>query len=712
MWIKRQGDFSGAEYLPAFVKRFDLIGKIKSCKLKITATGIFTVKFNGKKTGDYFMPGWSNYKKYVNECEYDLTDGVKENNEISVIVADGWYAGNLGYNVGNAVYGKEKRLRAEIAIEYENAEKQTIETDETWDTYSSNIVRADFFDGEAIDFTHEEFANGQKAEVCDFDLKREPYLYEPVRVIEKIIPEIIYRDENRIRLDFKKNFAGVISFTAKGARGGKVIVRFAETLNADGTLYTENLRRAKCTDELILSGGYDVFDPEFTFHGFRYAEISSDSEFTATDIIGKELSQNINYGGRFECSDDIINGVYKMASNGQKSNFISLPTDCPQRDERLGWTGDAEVFCNSAMFNADCEKFFANYLKLIRTDVLPDGRIPSFAPFFVPVADNTAGVPGWGDAITVIPYFHYLHYKDGRIITDNLPYADKWIGYYLAKSENYLTKITNNFGDWLSVDGKTDVDVINQCFFGYSVKIVAKMHAIIGDNAGETLYNGIYEKAREAFRKAYFDGERVKSDTQTAYAFAYSAGYITDKEARERLKAVIAANGNKLTTGFIGCRFLLPALCDMGESELAYEIITQTEYPSWGYMLENGATTVWERWNGYTKENGFENPEMNSFNHYSLGSCVEWLYSYVLGIKLSADKPVCIKPTFFEKLKYAKGCYAGKNGNIYIKIENKNSAVAVEITADDGAEYTYDFSDREILSAERRGKTEIITLKK
>lgn len=712
MWIKRRGDFNGTEYLPVFVKRFEASGKIKSCVLKITATGIMAININGERIPDYFMPGWTDFDKYVNECEYDLTAHIKADNLIGITVANGWYAGNLGYGMGNNVYGREKRLRAEIITEFENGEIQTTGTDETWETYLSNIVSADFFDGEKIDFTREELSEKQKAEICDFDIPREKYSYEPVRVTEKIVPKIICGCKNLIRMDFGKNFAGILSFAAKGVRGEKLTVKFAETLNPDGALYTENLRRAKCTDELILSGGRDVFDPEFTYHGFRYAEISGESDFTAEEIIGKELSQAIGYGGRFECSEELINGIYNIALNGQKSNFISLPTDCPQRDERLGWTGDAEVFCNSAMFNADCEKFFANYLKLIRTDVLPDGRIPSFAPFFAPVADNTAGVPGWGDAIAVIPYFHYLHYKNKRVITENLPFADKWIDYYLQKSDDYVVKITNNFGDWLSVDGKTDVNVINQCFFGYSAKLVAEMHGVIGDTKGQARYEEIYEHARTAFRKTYFDGEKVKSDTQTAYAFAYSAGYLDAAETRNRLKTVLSENGDKLTTGFIGCRFLLPALCDAGESELAYKVITQTGYPSWGYMLKNGATTVWERWNGFTESDGFEDPEMNSFNHYSLGSCVEWLYSYVLGIKLSADKPVCIKPTFFDKLRYAKGRFSGKNGGIDINIENEDSVIRVDIAADDGVEYTYDFSGRKILNAEKKGNVVTLTIEK
>ena len=476
----------------------------------------------------------------------------------------------------------------------------------------------------------------------------------------------------------------------------------------NGNVYTANLRRAKCTDEFILSGEEDVFEPEFTYHGFKYAELRKTQETEILSIEGAVLSQNINYYGKFECSDEVINGVWRMALRGQKSNFISIPTDCPQRDERLGWTGDAEVFCNSAMFNADCNLFFKNYLKLVREDALPDGKIPSIVPFYMPLADNTAGVPGWGDCITVIPYFHYLHYRDKSVIVDNFPVAEKWIAYYLAKSKNYLTKITNNFGDWLSVHGDSDPDGINQCFFGYSVALTAKMCEILGLHDKSIAYRELFEKCKTAFRENFYHDGRIRSDTQTMYAFAYIAGYLSKEETAARLPEKIRENGGGLTTGFIGSRFLLPALCDIGETKLAYSLIMRTEYPSWGYMLKNGATTVWERWNGYTRENGFEDPEMNSFNHYSLGSCVEWLYSYVLGIKLSPEtEKVIINPSFCELLSFAKGETQLKSGKISVYWKYENASVCLEVKADDGIEYEIDYTSKKIISMIRTGNDTI-----
>ncbi len=715
MWINRES-LTENDGLPVFVKSFNVEKGLKNCSLKITATGIFNVNINGHEIPDRFMPGWSNYKKHIDLCSYDLTQYIASGeNELKITVANGWYSGKLGYGNKTNVFGNEKRLFAELTLTYADGSTEKIETDESWKIASSDVVFADFFDGETIDARRRGNAqNNQKpaehAEKSDFTVPLRPYDREPARVIARIEPKIIYADEKISRYDFGYNFAGVIRVTAKGKSGERIVAKYGETTDENGEVYTANLRRAKCTDVFILSGGKDTFEPKFTYHGFRYAELkkSAGTEIVSTE--GLAISQDIEYYGSFECSNEVMNGVYRMALRGQKSNFISIPTDCPQRDERLGWTGDAEVFCNSAMFNADCDLFFKNYLSLVREDALPDGKIPSIVPFYMGISDNTAGVPGWGDCITVIPYFHFLHYRDLSAAEDNLPAAEKWIGYYLSKSENYLTKITNNFGDWLSVNGDTDPDVINQCFFGYSALLTAKLCEILKKDEKRDTYTEIYENCRRAFRENYYKDGRISCDTQTAYAFAYVAGYLSKEETLARLPEIIRENGGGLTTGFIGSRFILPALCDIGETELAYEIISRTEYPSWGYMLKNGATTVWERWNGYTKEHGFEDPEMNSFNHYSLGSCVEWLYSYVLGIKLSAKTDVVkIDPSFGKKIAFARGGTRLKGGKIFVSWKRENGAIILQVTADEGVRYEISSSGK-ISSVAKNGNDTVAVL--
>lgn len=713
MWIKRES-LTENDGLPVFVKSFNAEKGLKNCSLKITATGIFDVNINGYEIPDRFMPGWSNYFRHIDLCRYDITERIIPGgkNTLRITVANGWYSGKLGYGNKTNVFGDEKRLFAELTLTYDDGHTDTIVSDESWKIAGSDVIAADFFDGETIDARRRGQAGKivGNAVITDFGVPFQVYSREPVRVTESIPPQVIFSDENTVRYDFGCNFAGVIRVTAQGKRGGKIVAKYGETTDENGEVYTANLRRAKCTDEFILSGGEDTFEPKFTYHGFRYAELKKSAGTEIVSAEGLAISQDIEYYGSFECSDEVMNGVYRMALRGQKSNFISIPTDCPQRDERLGWTGDAEVFCNSAMFNADCDLFFKNYLSLVREDALPDGKIPSIVPFYMGISDNTAGVPGWGDCITVIPYFHFLHYRDLSAAEDNLPAAEKWIGYYLAKSENYLTKITNNFGDWLSVNGDTDPDVVNQCFFGYSALLTAKLCEILKKDEKRDTYTEIYENCRRAFRENYYKNGRISCDTQTAYAFAYVAGYLSKEETLARLPEIIRENGGGMTTGFIGSRFILPALCDIGETELAYEIISRTEYPSWGYMLKNGATTVWERWNGYTKEHGFEDPEMNSFNHYSLGSCVEWLYSYVLGIKLFPEREkVVISPSFGKKLAFARGGTRVKGGKIFVKWRRENNAVILEVKADEGVNYEICVPDG-VQSAVKNGNDTVATI--
>lgn len=661
------------------------------------------------------MPGWTNYNQYIHLCTYDLTPYLGAENQIEVTLSDGWYSGRLGYTRKSKVYGDVMALFAELTLSYEDGQVEMLATDETWRVGDSRIVKSSLFDGETVDFTKEKTLDIDDlpcAKRYDYTANFVDYDYEPTRRLVELTPDIFFEENGVIRLDFKQNFAGFLNFYAEGEQGATVTVKHAERLNEDGTLYYENLRTVEATDRVICSGGKDKFDPKFTFHGFRYAEIALNGGVKLTDIKGVALSQEMDYHGKFACSDDIINRIYQNALWGQKGNFISIPTDCPQRDERLGWTGDAQVFCNSAMFNADCNRFFANYLRLIRTDMQPDGKVPSLVPFFIPVSVSTAGVPGWADAICVIPYTHYLHYRDKRILEENLPYAVKHLDYYLSKCENGLIKIENPFGDWLSVVRAEDIDGISQCFLGLSAQLISKMYGVLGDGENAQKYHDIYSQAKVAFRE-YFLGEngKIAGDSQTIYAFALSVGYVTAEEIKAPFLASIERAGNRLTTGFIGVKYLLPALCEVGETDLAYKIAKETEYPSWGYTILQGATTIWERWNGYTEENGFETPRMNSFNHYSLGSCVEWFYGYVLGIKLKENGKLTICPSLSKELSFAKGEYRSVNGKISVEWQYEGGMYEVKVKADADVAYDCDFTGREIITMKKENGETIAVVK-
>jgi len=708
MWIKRDvKDISDKGHLPmpVFYKSFCLTEEVKQCFINITALGIFELKINDNVIGDYFMPGWTNYNKYVNLCRYDITEYINNTNEIKVTVADGWYSGRVGYGGQRNVYGTEKELFAEIEITYISGRTEKIVTDESWRVADSVVTRADFFDGEQMDFRISESVTDKNsfAKASHREIEMQSYGYEPVRCVGTLPAKIILNNGNRIIVDLGQNIAGVISFNVLGEKDTHITVRYAEVLDENGNLYLENLRSAKNTDEMILAEGKFAFKPRFTYHGFRYAKITVDGVATVSDIEGIVLSEDLKKTGDFECSDEIINRIFKNVYYGQLSNFISIPTDCPQRDERLGWAGDAQVFCNSAMYNADCDRFFENYLKLLRTDSLDDGRITSFVPFFVPITNSTAGVPGWADAIAIIPYIHYSHYKDIRIIKENIEAAEKWVLYYLNRSIDGWVNINNPFGDWLSVKNeKSDIEIINQCLFGYSALLVSEMFAVLKNTEKHDSFYEVYKTARTAFRKKFFVEGKACLNSQTTCVLAYSVGYIDKEEVKGPLLKALKNSDYRLTTGFIGVRFLLPTLCEIGETDLAYKMIKTSEYPSWGYMIKNGATTIWERWNGYTKDKGFETPEMNSFNHYCLGSCVEWLYKYVLGINLDFNSDVIkLKPYLSDEISFAKGYYDSKNGRISVSWKNQDDKTTeVLIKCENNVKFECDFENKKVLRKE------------
>lgn len=709
MWIE---DKLNSKRVTVFYREFNVNKEIKKCFLKISALGIFNVKINGEEIKDYFMPGWTNYNKYVHLVAYDITKNILEENLLEVTLADGWYTGRLGYYGKGNIYGDKNALFVQIVIEYLDGQTDIIDSNEQFKVGNSNIVSSSLFDGEKVDFNikKEEINNLPCALVRDISIPFKEYSYEAVREIERITPTYLINKDDYIKLDFNQNFAGVISFYVEGKKGTKVVVKYGEILSNDGSVYYENLRSAKCTDEAILSENREFFQPKFTYHGFRYAEIFIDGEATISDIKGIVLSEDLRYYGSFNCSDDIINKIYENAKWGQKSNFISIPTDCPQRDERLGWSGDAQVFSNSAMFNSSCGLFYRNYLELMRIDAFEDGRIPSFVPFFVKSLDYIAGVPGWGDAIVIIPYYHYLHYKDKRVIEENIEYAERHVNYYINNSEEYIVHVNNPYGDWLSVKRHNDIDGINQCMFGLTTLFLSRMFCVLGDKKRENKYYDIYLKVKEAFRKKFLreDGFIV-GDSQTIYALSLETGFVEIETIKEFFINSVKREGDKLTTGFIGVKYLLPALCDIGEVDLAYRIIKGREYPSWGYTITQGATTIWERWNGYTEEKGFEDKGMNSFNHFSLGSCVEWMYSYVLGIKLNIDNRICISPAFSQEISYAKGGTEVNGEMVFVEWYRKDGDYYLTIKSKAMDLIEYDFTGREIISIDKeKDKIEIV----
>lgn len=679
-----------------FRKEFTSENKVKRATLYASAIGVFKAYLNGKPIDDdYLSPGWTDYRKRIPYIEYDVTDKIETNNAIAIVAADGWAVGNIGYEVERQRFNDRVEVFASLVIEYSEGTRKFVETDTTWKATHGEILRSDLLMGEVVDarlclgdFSTAEYNDGTweqaKTKGGSSDLWKIYYLDKAIapktKVKHRLSAKFLHFDKKgRAIYDLGQNMAGVIEVRLCGKRGSKAVFRHGEMLYADGSLYTANLRLAEATDTYFLAGnGEEIFRPLFTFHGFRYVEIAIDGDVDIISVTGLAMYSDLTETASFSCNDEVVNRLYKNIVWGQRSNFLNIPTDCPQRDERLGWTGDSQVFCGTAMFNMDCRQFYKKHLTDIRDAQSGNGAVPGIAPI-VPHHDHSVlqgrlGAAGWGDAITILPYEYYRMYGDVSVVKENLAAAKRFVGYCLACSDDYIRPERFNYGDWLELNETSDISLVSTAYFAYSVYLTAKLCEIAGDN-DSSYYTLLFAKIRTAFRKCFMETStgRLKSDTQTVYLLAYRFGLMDAEEIRPHLLRAIERNDGKLTTGFLGVKHLLPVLCELGETEIAYRLFTSKEYPSWCYPVVNGATTIWERWNSYTKERGFGDVSMNSFNHYAYGSVGEWMFRYCLGIQPSAAPGeggftrLLLRPylDLSGKITHAEGYYDSVRGRVF-----------------------------------------------
>ena len=445
--------------------------------------------------------------------------------------------------------------------------------------------------------------------------------------------------------DIGQNMVGWARLKVHGAAGTKVRMRFGEVLNPDGTLYTTNLRSARATDTYILKGDKSVetFEPHFTFHGFRYVEVTGYPGVPSLDAItGCVIGSDTPPAGTFSCSSALVNQLVSNIDWGQRGNFVSVPTDCPQRDERLGWMGDAQIFARTATYNRDVAAFYESWM-----DAVDDGQSAKggFSDVSPRVVDSNDGAPAWGDAGIIVPWTVYQAYGDTGILSQHWAAMGRWMGYITSVNPNglWLNRRNNDFGDWLSISADTPKEVLATAYYAYDASLMARMARALGKTEDAAKYDALFGHIKEAFNTAYVSPEgRVKGDTQTAYVLALRFGLLPERlrpMAAQHLADNIASKDNHLSTGFVGVGYLCPVLTDFGHNDAAYTLLLNTTFPSWGYSIMQGATTIWERWDGYTKDKGFQDPGMNSFNHYSLGSVGQWLYQDVAGIDTDPDQP-------------------------------------------------------------------------
>jgi alpha-L-rhamnosidase len=691
-------------------KEFPGVKTVRRATIYATALGIYELHLNGERVGDaLFAPGWSDYHQRAYYQTYDVTALVRQgSNALGAWVADGWYSGYIGFglltsigteSIGRYTYGKTPALMAQLEIEYADGSRQTVVTDTSWKaTGAGPIQEADFLMGESYDARQEmpgwskpgfddsqwepairAEANGTakatfyeyrnpapggklKIEGRDVDLgfkrpaKLEAFPGLPVRAIEEIKPIAITSPTNGVYIfNLGQNFAGVARLKVKGPAGTRIRLRYGEMLHPDGRLMTENLRKARATDYYILRGDAngETCVPRFTFHGFQYVELTGyPGKPDLEAITGIVLHSDTPMTSGFECSDPMVNRLFKNVVWTQRANFIDLPTDCPQRDERFGWTGDAQAYVGTAVYNADVAAFYTKWLRELMESQRPSGTFPGYAPF--PFQHGLDFGTAWCDAGVICPWTIWKAYGDTRIIERCWEPMTRFIAWRKSASKDFLGVVHGNeWGDWLAVNEKTPLDYIDTVYFVYSAKLMAEMAQAIGKTKEAAEYRDLFGKIKAAFNQKYVKPDGALAlDTQTAYALALYMDLLPDNlraAAGALLARKIQANDTRMSTGFLGTRPLLPVLSATGQHDLAVRLLQSRKYPSWGYEIEQGATTIWERWNSYTKDKGFggpQNAEMNSFAHYSFGAVCEWMFSQLAGIQSDGVgyKRIIIRP--------------------------------------------------------------------
>ncbi|MBO5374586.1 MAG: family 78 glycoside hydrolase catalytic domain [Clostridia bacterium] len=670
---------------PVFRKAFNTKGELKRATLKISSLGCYYAELGGKRIGDFILaPGWTFYKRAQVQC-YDVTDLIDKDNELRVTVGGGWFKGRINERNRRELPDKRPALICELELAYKNGDKEYIYSDESWQGALGKLTFSDIYDGEHFDANLEEQFGGVQVQDCSF-VTLVPQQGEKIVEQETIRAHRIFKTpKGETIIDFNQNLTGYFELELEAKKGERVSLSFAEVLDKDGNFYTENYRSAKAELEYICKDGKQSYKPRLAFWGFRYIRVNSfPAELTLDSIRAIVLHSDIKRTGELSSSSPLLNKLFKNIFWGQKGNFLDIPTDCPQRDERLGWTGDAQVFVRTASYNYDVEKFFDKWLEDLRLEQQREGLIP----FVVPQVHERPGssTAAWSDAATVCPWQIYQTYGNKKILKRQFKSMCDYIEEIgRITKEKYLWYGCWHFGDWLGLDapagsyvGSSSLDLIGTAFYAYSTSLVVKAGRVLGRNVQkyERLYEKIIEKARRTFTE-------YKTQTECTLALCFN---LTDnkKEVARQLADMIRANGKRLQTGFVGTPYLLHALSQNGYTELAYDLLLQENYPSWLYSVKQGATTVWEHWDGINDKGEFWSRDMNSFNHYAYGSVADWVYGVACGIQIVEDKPafeeIVIAPQPTKRLDWLSAKIKTRNGEVSSAWYKEGDTFRYEIT--------------------------------
>lgn len=659
---------------PLMRRSFTLSKPIASAVAYITAHGMYEAELNGEKIGNaHYAPGWTTYHTRLQYQTYDVTSQLRVGkNTFGIELGHGWYHSVLGWaaDSGRTTYPiKSMGALAQIVITFRDGTQQVIATDSEWRCSTGDILSSTLYDGEVVDARCEQKGWSQPdfddsswsaVQVADYPLtdlvatESEPVVTHEIRRPVKVITT----PAGEKVLDFGQNLVGREIFTYKGRPGQKITISHAEVLDEKGNFYTVNLRSARAQSTYICSGEEDRFEPKFTFYGFRYLKVEGvDGELDPDDFQAAVIFSDIGENGNFSSSNELVNQLQSNIQWGLRGNFLDVPTDCPQRDERLGWTGDAQVFFRTATFNRDVQNFFRRWLKDLAADQDSEGRVTDIVPNLRGLVGQ--GHVGWGDAATIIPWQHYMAYGDRSILEDQYSSMKAWVDFVIRDSgDSYLWNKGWHYGDWLFYSVNNDnagdsavtyTPLVQQCFFANSASIMARTAEILGHDEDARYYADVAAKAREAFCQNYLTpSAMLVSSTQTAYVLALNFDMLPESE-RPKAAAHLAANIEKyghITTGFLGTPYICHVLTKFGYNDLAYKLLLRDEYPGWLYPVTMGATTIWERWNSMMPDGTIPDNGMNSFNHYSYGAIGDWLYRDAVGLyETSAGfKTIAVKP--------------------------------------------------------------------
>ncbi|MBO7743075.1 family 78 glycoside hydrolase catalytic domain [Paenibacillus sp. MWE-103] len=707
-WITPSAAAIDPKAEPAFLlaKRFAVKAGVASARVYATAAGVYELYVNGEKVGDELLaPGWTSYRKRQQYQTYDVTDRLAAGglNGIGAMLANGWYKGRLGWATTSSLYGDRRALLLQLHIVYADGTEEIVCSDESWKAAEGAIRLAELYDGETYDANLEQpgwsaaaFDDSawSGAESLALPVKHlVAQEHHPLRVIETIKPrQLIRTPRGEVVLDMGQNMVGRVRMTLDVPAGTTITLKHAEVLDKDGNFYIGNLRSAKQLIVYTAAGvPGETYAPTFTFMGFRYLCVEGLPEAQEAGLLdavaGEVIHTDMAPTGEFDCSSDMVNQLQRNIEWGQRGNFVDVPTDCPQRDERLGWTGDAQVFARTAAFNYDVAAFFTKWLRDLKADQNPNGGVP----FVIPNALNETDPPtpqekipssaAWGDAAVIVPWTMYLCYGDARLLSEQYESMRAWVSYIRSQGDNeYLWNTGFHFGDWLGLDAKensyvgaTPRDLIATAFYAYSTRLVRETAVVLGKAADVRAYGELYDRIKAAFNREFVTPNgRLAAPTQTAHVLALVFDLVeggAKKRIARELNDLVAQNEHHLTTGFVGTPYLCFALSDNGYHATAVKLLMQETYPSWLYSVSKGATTIWEHWDGIKPDGSFWSDDMNSYNHYAYGAIGEWMYRYVAGLDMddaeAAYKKLRIRPRFADgALTHARAALESPYGRI------------------------------------------------